>query len=268
MSVDLDSVGAATLEGVVNFRDVGGLPLAGGGAVRLGVLFRSGHLAGATEDDVQQLDRLGVRCVADLRRPRERERFPTPASVQEGARMLGQTLDTEEEEAPHLAFLLEPGVTQESLAERMCNTYRAFPYDAGLASVFCDYFTALAELGTGEALLVHCHAGKDRTGLLVALTLDLLGAEPAGVRADYLRTNRDNRIERRLPEVARTFEETHNVAPDLALLRAVMAVETRFLDAAFAAIVETDGSIAGYLNNQLGVDAAKAQHIRRVLTRA
>ena len=257
-SVTLDPV----LDGVVNFRDFGAKPLAGGASIRPGVLYRSAHLAAASESDVETLQRLGINWIADLRRPLERQKLPTPPTLTGVAKMVEQKGEAKEEEAPHLAFLLEESASEETLSERMCAAYRAFPYDEALSGAYADYFTALANLTPGEAVLIHCHAGKDRTGLLAALTLEFLGAERSDIHADYLRTNADNRIERRLPEVAAGFERVHNVAPDLALLRVVMAAELRFLDAGLAAIAANDGSVRQYLERRLGVDEAKARRIR------
>ena len=76
-SVTLDPV----LDGVVNFRDFGAKPLAGGASIRPGVLYRSAHLAAASESDVETLQRLGINWIADLRRPLERQKLPTPPTT-------------------------------------------------------------------------------------------------------------------------------------------------------------------------------------------
>jgi protein tyrosine/serine phosphatase len=65
------------LAAVMNFRDFGGYPIGERRSVRTGILFRSGHLAGATEADIEKLTALGLSVIVDLRRAKERNRHPT-----------------------------------------------------------------------------------------------------------------------------------------------------------------------------------------------
>ena len=66
------------LEGVHNFRDFGGYAVAGGGRVRTGVLWRSGHHASASQDDLDRIGNLSLAAVADLRGNSERRNCPSP----------------------------------------------------------------------------------------------------------------------------------------------------------------------------------------------
>lgn len=166
------------LEGMDNVRDVGGLPLRGGGTTRAGVLLRSANLREATPADVAHLvETFGLRLVLDLRTPREIDRDGPTAVAAAGV------------ETVALSFLPEDGVA-------LPITDAAADLDADpLLRAYLGYLddrpdnvvTAVRLLGAPDAgpALVHCAAGKDRTGVLVALVLDAVGVEREAVVADY-----------------------------------------------------------------------------------
>ncbi len=85
--------------------------------------------------------------------------------------------------------------------------------------------------------------------------------------ADYLRTNQENRLEERMPDVLVNFRKDHGVEPPEAALRKVMGVEADYLHSAMASVAENAGSLKAYLHDHLGVDDAKTQRIRRRLLR-
>ena len=256
---------APSLAGVANFRDFGGLPTADGGMVRRGVLWRSGHLAQVETPDLTVLAGLGIGHVADLRRPEERERLPTPPALRDAWTTLSHDHPTDTKEPPHLAVLLAPDASEATISARMLTGYRGYPYDPALSEVYRAYLDALAEGDPEAGVLVHCHAGKDRTGFLVALTHRLLGVSTDALMADYLRTNAESRIEERLPAILETFRKDHGVTPPVDARRKVMQVEPAYLQASMAAIMAQDGTVERYLERHLGVDPRRADRIRRRL---
>lgn len=162
------------LEGVDNVRDVGGLPLRGGGTTRSGVLLRSGSLHHVTSEDVQHLvDEFGLALVLDLRTPTEIDRDGPTAVAAAGVEtvalnFIGQSRD----------YLPEIGDD----TDPMLRNYLGY-----LADHPGNVVTAVRRLAAADAgpALVHCAAGKDRTGTLVALVLDAVGVERDAVVADY-----------------------------------------------------------------------------------
>jgi len=161
-------------EGVDNVRDVGGLPVQGGGTTRSGVLLRSASLRHLTENDVRQLvDEFGLRLVLDLRTPDEIERDGPTAVADAGVETVPLTLIGASRDA-----LPETGDETDPLL-RMYLGYLS-DHPANLAE-------AVRRLAAPDAgpTLVHCAAGKDRTGVLVALVLDAVGVEREAVVADY-----------------------------------------------------------------------------------
>ena len=111
-------------------------------------------------------------------------------------------------------------------------------------------------------VLINCHAGKDRTGVLCALTLHVLGVPRDQIYADYLRTNSNNRADARAEVLARQFEETHGRPVSEALLRHVMLADASYLDAAFEAIETAHGEVDAYLTEVLGVTDERRDRIR------
>ena len=252
------------LEGVRNFRDFGGYRTNGGAQVKRDLLFRSGHYAEATEGDVAALEGFGVLFQVDLRRPDERDRQPNKWPVPP-VRIV--TNDGGREDQPaHIAFLSEPDVSPDSVEQYMTDYYVAAPYRPHMIALYREWFDHLAE--TDGAALVNCAAGKDRTGIICALTLELLGVDEATRVEDYLLTNTAVDINARLPEATAFFNEQlgKDFAPDV--YRPFMGVRERYLEAAIASMTEQSGSTSAYVETVLGVDGAKADRIRARLQEA
>ncbi|MFD5466295.1 tyrosine-protein phosphatase [Kitasatospora sp. NPDC127059] len=157
------------IPGVRNFRDAGGI-----GALRRGVLYRSGSLHTLTEEGARKLKDLGLRTVIDLRSPFELEVWPDQR----------HGLDHESLNLPTLPA--DRGDLDRPWPEGQAELYTFMPETAGpsLAAV-------IRRLAAPDALpvIVHCAVGKDRTGLTVAVLQSLLGASDADITADFLRSN-------------------------------------------------------------------------------
>ena len=110
-------------------------------------------------------------------------------------------------------------------------------------------------------MLIHCAAGKDRTGVLAALTHRLLGVHPDDIVADYLLTNLSSHRPERLERAAKAIEAASGKTPDPAAVRAAMGVAAEYLACAFAAIEARHGTVEDYLREALGVDAALREAI-------
>ena len=164
------------LEGLDNIRDVGGLPLRGGGTTRRGVLLRSASLRYCTPSDVTHLvEEFGLRLVLDLRTRREIELYVSPTAFADAG-----------VETVALSFIPEEGrelpETEEDV-DPLTHIYLGYLRDRSENVV-----AAVRRLSSAGPTLVHCAAGKDRTGVFVALVLDAVGIERDAVVADYALT--------------------------------------------------------------------------------
>jgi protein-tyrosine phosphatase len=141
----------------------------------------------------------------------------------------------------------------------MTTLYREIPYDPRLIRLFRDWF---AELGEGGAGVIHCAAGKDRTGIGCALTLLALGVDEENVFADYEFTNQAVDLERRMPRIQERMEERLSRKLDPEALRPMLGVELNYLHAALDEINARSGSVDAYLSDVLGVGAPERGALR------
>jgi protein tyrosine/serine phosphatase len=246
------------LEGVENFRDYGGYAVPGGLRVVRGRLWRSAHHGAATDDDLARIAGLGLTAVVDLRRPTERANQPSRRP--DG--FAGRVIDCDagdQAEPPHVAFLRETDLSAESARAFFLDYYRKAPFEPRHLELFGRYFEAL---DMGRPVLIHCTAGKDRTGLLAALTHHLLGVDEADLLADFELTNRAARIETRLPQVTEAMTESLGRRPSETAVRAFLGVDRTYLAEAFGAIRREAGSVEAYLAG-LGLGGARVEHLRR-----
>lgn len=178
----LDDVRRVVFDGCLNFRDVGGLRTRDGDVVRRGRLFRSDSLHALTARDLTRLqDEIGVRTVVDLRMDREvDETGPRSGHFRDAVRVLRLPLFTAfpPEWAEPMSW-----ATEEQRAERYLQFLQAGP-DAVVQLV-----RELGDPATTPAV-VHCHSGRDRTGIVVGVVLDLLGVERPAIADDYALTAR------------------------------------------------------------------------------
>ena len=245
-------------DGIENFRDFGGY-VADGGRLKTGVLYRAAHQGRASDADLTRLAELGLKVIVDLRRPNEREREPNRRWAGFAAELIENDIGQQGLDEWG-AFIARSDLTVESFRNYMLDYYRDAPFQPRIIDLYRRYFRALAE-GDG-AVLIHCAAGKDRTGIACALTHHLMGVHSDDIVADYLLTNDTERQTARLPLIREAVREANgSVASDAALMTA-MRVEAEYLDEAFAAIRSENGSPDGYIDTVLGLDGAQREAIR------
>ncbi|HYE47591.1 MAG TPA: tyrosine-protein phosphatase [Caulobacter sp.] len=244
---------------IENLRDFGDYA-AGHRHMRKGVLFRSAHQAEASDEELEALSRLGLSLIVDLRRPGERERNPSRRWKDFAAEVIAND-HPEEDDDPWRRFMASGAVTSETMRAYMLTYYDNAPHDPRHLDTYSRWFARLGE--TEGATLVHCAAGKDRTGILCALTHHIAGVHPDDIMADYLLTNDEERFARRIPQFAAHVEELTGHRPDDEALRTAMGVEAAYLERAWTAMKERHGSIDGYLREALGVDDARRAAVER-----
>jgi protein-tyrosine phosphatase len=159
---------ALAIDGLINLRDLGGVPTASGATTLPGRLLRSESPHTLSEPGLRALLDAGIGTVVDLRTVSERERRPSPL-VEAGVRIVHAPIFTDDEEYPdHLTTAEE--VYCWWLRERRTGVSAAM--------------SAVADAPSAP-VLVHCHAGKDRTGVVIALVLRLAGVGIDDIADDY-----------------------------------------------------------------------------------
>ncbi|MGQ0534353.1 MAG: tyrosine-protein phosphatase, partial [Caulobacteraceae bacterium] len=203
-----------------------------------------------------------VRFCVDLRRPEERTFEPNKWPGEKCRAIFDSEATGAIALPPHLVALLQSDLSPEATRSYMMSLYRGIPFDARLIKLYRDWF---AELGQGGAGVIHCAAGKDRTGIACALTLIALAVDEEAVFADYEFTNQAVDIERRLPRIQERMEERLARKLDPAALRPMLGVEVDYLRAALDAIEAKHGSVDVYLTQVLGVGPAERIAVRQIL---
>ena len=259
---DAVTTDASGFERIANFRDFGGVATADGSRVLPGRLFRAAHPAHATDADLQHLAALDVTLVVDLRRPGERREEPSRIRPGPRTTVLSNDLGADIE-APHVAFLRRGDSSDAAVEGFLLDYYEHAADEPRHRALFAATFTALERLQGG--LLVHCAAGKDRTGLLVALIQGVLGVPEAAIMAEYLRTNAAMLTPARIAATRTRLQTQLGRAPSDAVVRALLGVCEAHLAQALRAIAARHGSIEAYLDG-LGVDTEARSRIRARFT--
>ncbi|WP_404477291.1 tyrosine-protein phosphatase [Novosphingobium sp. BL-52-GroH] len=241
----------------LNFRDVGGLPAAGGRTVRSGVIYRSEGPASFVENHHAELGELGFRSVADLRSSMERDKAPH-LWCGPGCRLLDLDMNTDlraQGEDMWKSLGREP--TAGRAMEVMAHNYGLMP------QAFLRHLPAMVDalLAGDVPMLVHCTAGKDRTGVVIALFLELLGVPRGAIVEDYRRSDVFGANLKMSGHLKKGLQETFGFVPPDDMVAVLIGVDDKFLDRAFEALDGEWGSIDGYFE-AAGIDAAKRDELR------
>jgi len=208
----------------------------------------------ATPDDLATVHALGIATVVDLRGDSERAQNACARHPEFSSEVLfhpGETAGTSGR-AAHEEVAGDVR-TPDDARRAMLRLYESLPFRPVLAGTFRLYFKTLAERDAPS--LLHCLAGKDRTGLAAALVHSLMGVHRDDIFSDYLLTNIAGNAEARIAAGARHVREGFGIKMSDEALRVLMSVEEQFLDRAFQTIGARYGSIEGYGRELLGVSA-------------
>jgi protein-tyrosine phosphatase len=235
-----------------------------GRRVRTGRIYRSGHLASASDSDLESLARLGVRVVIDFRGPVDiahegEDRLPPGAERVSLPMFDAATTDD--------VRRLFAGGDPEAIRERFGDG-RAFEVmKRGAVHLVthperCDQFgrmvRRLAE-PDGTPALIHCSAGKDRTGWAASLVLLTLGVDEGEVIAHYLESNAH------APYRSTAMNRMRDAGIDPEIIVPFITVHEDYVRASLAALEETWGGLDGYLRDALCVDDEVVAAFRRAM---
>jgi len=251
------------LEAVENFRDYGDYATASGRRLKKARLYRSASHGRATDADLTAIDALNLAVIVDLRRPGEREKDPPRRAPGFAGRVIQNDEGEGADDDPWWTFVKSSDLSAEAFRGYLLEYYRTAPFKPRHVDLFARYFQALAA-GDGP-VLIHCAAGKDRTGVLAALTHHVTGVHRDDIVADYLLTNNPERMAARAPMVAEVIAQETGRTPTDAAIRAAIGVEAEYLDAAFRAIEASHGGLDRYLEQALGVDAGVREKVQSQL---
>jgi len=241
------------LTGIHNFRDYGGYA-ARGGHLRTQHLWRSGQHVRAVPQDLELVHRLRIGTVIDLRGDTERAAFPCVRHEDFAGAVLFHPGETSAVRGAAPADTAAEVRTAEDAHRAMMATYGTLPFGLVLTGTLRLYVQTLA---TSDApSLLHCLAGKDRTGFAVAVVHRLMGVHPDDIATDYTLTNVAGDPEARIAAAADRVRAALGPEMEDAAVRVFMSVAPEFLDHAFDALERRHGSVEAYAADVLGADAA------------
>jgi len=247
------------LDGIHNFRDYGGYASRFGGHIKRGFLWRSAQHRDASDADLAHIQPIGFGSVIDLRGESERAENPCRRHDDFSAQVLfgpGETSGTAS--APHIAAAAGMQAGADGAAA-LRHAYAEMPWRENLVIAFRHYFDAVER---DEPTLVHCFAGKDRTGLIVALFHQLMGVSREDMLADYMLTNVAGKVEERIQAGAAHIRARYGDVLSEDGMRALMMVREDYLVDTLAAITARHGSIEAYAASVLGVSPDRAEKLR------
>lgn len=250
------------LEGAPNFRDLGGITSRDGRVVRPGRLFRSEHLAGLTDADLEQLRRADIRLICDLRNGTVES---SRGSLRNGHEVeflhLNVVGDLRSEDG-EFGRILRDNFTAAGARETMLWSYGC------MARRFAPRLALLLDrLATPDRVpaIVHCHIGKDRTGFACALVLAALDVPYPEIERDYLATARFADTASTRAGVAELIHEFTGLAAPAEIVTVIAAVDRDYLAASFTAILTEYGSVDTYLERVGGLTPEKRERLRENL---
>lgn len=254
------------LAGAGNFRDIGGRATSDGRVIRLGRVFRSQGLHALTDSDLDVLRALDIRLVCDLRS--RRERTSHPSRWPKGTSTLRLELDVRADIRAKNRQLLDimsatPGA--QGARQMMFASYGSFPKT--FAEPLTRMFSCILSSDGSARLpaLVHCSAGKDRTGFVIAMMLSALGVPREVIIEDYMLTEQSINRDRLIQETEGALEALLGFVPDREAVAVIAGVTPDFLHTAFASIENLYGTVENYLAFACGLNPGARERFVRAM---
>jgi len=257
------------LQGTSNTRDIGGYVTGDGHVLRWRQILRSDRLSKLTPEDFRKLEDIGVKTVIDLRTDREQRREPTVWLGEHPPRILHFPIGDAHDEwfSAQRRLLKGNRFTEEQALRHMVAGYQSF-VETGEESL--RHMMEVVLDPANWPMLIHCSAGKDRSGIAASLILEALGVDREAIMQDYLLTNEVSHTRQKAALLARERTNLRSVGrgrtgPSAEAWFPIVGVEPEMLNAFYADIDEHFGSVDAYLD-ELGVDQAARSALAAALT--
>lgn len=232
---------------IINLRDIGDNVT----CIKKGILFRSGSLHEATDEDCMHLKELGIATILDLRL--DEEILLQPNKLPDDVRYIKLPPPLHRSKLGRGVYQRIVSKTALSQGEDMRMAYQE------MGEQYKEAFSMAIRLimETQAPILFHCKNGKDRTGALSALLLMLLGVGQEEIYADYLATNAYMAVKNETDFIL-MGEGFNDMQKEQ--LWSIMEVRSIYLEAFFKGIEDAFGSVEVYLSRVLGIDKSMLEH--------
>lgn len=263
------------IDGMNNFRDMGGYETTDNRFVKWGLLYRSDHIHNATSFGVKKLTKLRIRTIIDYRSDDERSKYPNKI-INENvniycldpdahtAELAAQFTSNKENEDENLVKKIIDQKEKGALINRydiVMDQYRNFVHKDECKRAFSDMIKIAAQ-ESSSPIVQHCRGGKDRTGYGCMLLLGLLGVKKEYIIYDYMLTHY-NRIERNgiKMEKYKKFTQDEQV---LDYLYSLIDTQPEFIEASYDAIINKYGSFDNYAIKELGITKEEIARLKEM----
>ena len=238
------------LQGASNVRDLGGYKTKDGHRVKWDKVYRSADISKLSPADMDTLQQRNITCVVDFRGTKEAQAAPDKLNANTDYILCPAGSEQ------NMADWMKKLATLQSGGDSMMIGF--YGNTEFLAARYKPFFEKLLAVPNNKALLFHCTAGKDRTGIGAALLLYALGVPYKTIMADYLASNiyRQAGNEKMLAQMVMAHMD-EQVAKD------VLSVKAEYLAATFAAINKQYGSIDNFLDGPVGLDKSKVKLLKK-----
>lgn len=250
-----------SLEGSVNFRDLGGYRTENGRRVRWGRLFRSGHMSGLSMQALESLAALNLSTVCDFRLIEERAK--ENAALPAGVRIESVEIPPGVKDPQYFHRIFRETNDPQDVVDAVHEVVRSMVDES--APRYRRLFEVLLE-SHEQNVLINCSAGKERTGVAAALILTALGVPRETIYYDFMLSRDYFPAEREIPRVLAKYEV--GASGELARNLVMPLLETResYLAAAFDLIDERYGDGLQFLSAQYGIGTAELERLRAEFT--
>jgi protein-tyrosine phosphatase len=236
-------------QGAFNFRDMGGYPTRDGHRVKWGALYRSGHLSEITEHDLAYFTKLDIGLVCDFRRKDEQDLAPNRLPPGSAIRVANIPIHTGSQQS-----FIEKIATGKTSREDMMGVMKEINaiYARSHAPAFAAMFEHILAAPRG-ATLIHCTAGKDRTGFGTALILWSLGVDRETIMEDYLLSRVHFPLDRALERMAQKYAGTEDSPFDPRVMIPAFQVHQDYLNTALTGMEKKSNTIDRYISEEMGI---------------
>jgi protein-tyrosine phosphatase len=239
-----------TLDGGINFRDIGGYVNDQGRSVKWRKIMRCGHLANLTDNDLDSLEQIGINRIHDFRRTEEQEQSPSRA-------VRAEFIDDYQVSIGDISrfweFLFGGELTAESSHTLVVNSYRNCI--ESVIPAFSRFMRHIVD-NADNASVFHCSAGKDRTGMAAALILSALDVPRQTIIEDYMLTLQHYDSEKLIDLVEGHLRDAKVESWDRNWLVPYCSVHQDNIVAFLDAIDSEYGNVRNYLITALGLSQA------------
>jgi protein-tyrosine phosphatase len=239
------------MEAINNFRDFGGYKTQNRTRLKKGLLYRSGDLSKATNADLDRLSSLGIKTISDLRSEGERQRQPDRVPEAKPFTFFNSPMrPIVDYHARSLRRLFSLMFGRERRMDYIAESYKAYrEYATSYLPQLKSLFQCISH-PENLPVLIHCSAGKDRTGVVSSLIQLVLGVSVETVMDDYLKTN--GLLDVYTEEIFRRLSKLAYFGVPWKMYAPLFDARSEYLEAAFAQVKEEFGAIDEWFRRGLG----------------